>query len=138
MRPRLVPVGRRIEWCNAPVIALLIWIVLLIAVVTVSLLTGTQPVLCTFRMLTGIPCPSCGSTRGELLLLEGDLLGAFLMNPLVMITLAAVAAVLTLRLLFGLKVKWNLGRTERWVYLALGIAALLANWAWIVSWHATR
>ena len=136
MRPRLVKVERRLEVLNAPVIALMIWILLLIAVVVVSRLTGTQPMLCSFRMLTGVPCPSCGSTRGVLLLLEGDPIGAFLMNPLVMVTLSLLATIFTLRLLFRRKVKWNPGRSERWVYLGLGIAALLANWWWVISWHA--
>ena len=134
MRPRLVKVGRRIELLNAPVIALLIWVLLLIAVVAISRLTGTQPMLCSFRALTGVPCPSCGSTRGVLLLTEGDVIGAFLMNPLVMITLAVLATIFTLRLLFAVQVKWNLGRRERWVYLGLVIAAILANWWWVIEW----
>jgi len=37
---------------------------------------------CVFRSLTGIPCPSCGTTRAAMAFLEGDLMTAFINNPL--------------------------------------------------------
>ena len=37
---------------------------------------------CVFRSLTGIPCPSCGTTRAATAFLEGDLMTAFINNPL--------------------------------------------------------
>src|SRR5262245_38606346 len=47
---------------------------------------------CPFKLLTGIPCPACGSTRAVLALFQGENVLAF--NPLGVITFAA--AVLTL------------------------------------------
>ena len=135
MRPRLVKAGRSVKLLNAPVVALLIWVALLIVIVLISKLTGTQPMLCWFRRISTIPCPSCGSTRGVLSLLEGDVLGAFLKNPLVMTALTVLAVGFGLRFLCGLKLEWNLGRKERWAVWALAGAALLANWAWVISWH---
>src|SRR5262245_55658791 len=45
--------------------------------------------VCVFKAVTGWPCPTCGSTRAVGRLLEGDLPGAFAMNPLaVMVALA--------------------------------------------------
>ncbi len=37
---------------------------------------------CIFRSLTGIPCPSCGTTRAATAFLQGDLMTAFINNPL--------------------------------------------------------
>jgi hypothetical protein len=38
---------------------------------------------CPFRTLTGIPCPTCGGTRASLALLDGRLIDALRLNPLV-------------------------------------------------------
>jgi len=50
---------------------------------------------CPFRMTTGIPCPTCGVTRGVFALLHGDFLHAVQMNPLSVV----VVVVLLRRLL---------------------------------------
>ena len=53
---------------------------------------------CTFRVLTGIPCPSCGMTTSFALLMHGDLMNSLRAN-----------AVGTLLALFGLLViPWSL------------------------------
>jgi len=41
---------------------------------------------CIFRALTGIPCPTCGTTRAATAFLNGDLAGAFSTNPLAALT----------------------------------------------------
>ena len=41
---------------------------------------------CIFRALTGIPCPTCGTTRAATAFLNGDLAGAFSANPLAALT----------------------------------------------------
>lgn len=41
---------------------------------------GTE--VCLFKYFTHLPCPSCGSTRAVLLLIQGDFWGAFFLNPL--------------------------------------------------------
>jgi hypothetical protein len=120
---------------TAPVISLLVWTFLLGAVVVVAKVTGVEPKLCTFRILSGLPCPSCGATRGVLRLLEGDIPGGFLMNPLVMITLLVLGIGFALRLAFSLKVVWNFTPRERWIFGALVVVAVLANWAWVIRYH---
>ena len=37
---------------------------------------------CVFRSLTGIPCPTCGTTRAAAAFLDGDVMTAFIYNPL--------------------------------------------------------
>ncbi|HAQ18251.1 MAG TPA: DUF2752 domain-containing protein [Prolixibacteraceae bacterium] len=46
--------------------------------VTLSL----EPGVCMFKRVTGVPCPSCGSTRSVLSILNGDIFGAILWNPI--------------------------------------------------------
>ena len=48
--------------------------------------TGFFP-LCPFRLLTGLTCPGCGSTRALHQLLHGHIGAAFMLNPLFVIAL---------------------------------------------------
>jgi hypothetical protein len=48
--------------------------------------TGFFPI-CPFRALTGFTCPGCGSTRGLHRLLHGDVVSAFELNPLLILSL---------------------------------------------------
>lgn len=66
--------GNRIVKKYLPVIAA---VLLLLAFALFS-----EPGLCIFRRITGIPCPSCGMTRSYLALFSGNLKSAFLMHPL--------------------------------------------------------
>jgi hypothetical protein len=44
---------------------------------------GVPPLLCPLKTATGLPCPTCGSTRALWALLAGDIPGAFRWNPAV-------------------------------------------------------
>jgi hypothetical protein len=46
--------------------------------------TGFFP-LCPFRLLTGLQCPGCGTTRALHELVHGHFLAAFMLNPLLLI-----------------------------------------------------
>ena len=94
------------------------------------------PVVCPFRVGTGLPCPTCGFLRTTHLLLRGRLGAAFATNPLDALALL-VAAPGTLAL-------WVANATGRWairvslssrerrvVWLAL-VAAALANWIYVL------
>jgi hypothetical protein len=90
---------------------------------------------CFFRLATGLPCPTCGSTRAFGRLFHLDVAGAFLMNPL------AAASALAL-LLWGLVDLTLLpGRRALRASLApglhnparfLAVALLLLNWAFLL------
>ena len=92
--------------------------------------------VCYFHQWTGLPCPSCGSTRLVESLLAGDLLGAARWNPLVFLALAGVAlwaALSTARLLLG-RPAWRveLRSGERVALRFLAGAALVAGWAYLI------
>jgi hypothetical protein len=89
---------------------------------------------CTFREVTGIPCPTCGTARSALSLLEGRFLAAFGWNPLAALTggifllggpIAAVWAVA------GRKLPGGRFRIGRGAVLAL-VLLLLANWIYLL------
>lgn len=60
--------------------------------------------ICTFKRVTTLPCPSCGSTRSVIALLTGDFQKAILINPLG-ILIAVVLLVLPFWLLYDLILK---------------------------------
>ncbi len=89
---------------------------------------------CPWRALTGTLCPLCGGTHVGTALLHGDLVGAWLANPFVVVGLAGLAVLgmlWTVESLGGPAVRPPRvlrGRPDRW-WLAVGvIAALFALW----------
>ena len=101
------------------------------------LVLAPQMPVCPFRALTGVPCPSCGTTHAAVALLGGRLGAALAANPL---AAAAGVAFLAGGLLAPL---WTLARLRvpdlpsplpLWARLGMA-AALAANWAWVI-WTA--
>jgi hypothetical protein len=92
---------------------------------------------CTLRTMTGVPCPTCGTTRSALAMLDGDLLTAFLVNPLATLAgsvfvVGGLAAVvwLILRLpIVSLGLKWN----RWWTMAVVGVVAV--NWVYLIATH---
>jgi len=92
--------------------------------------------LCVFKGLTGLPCPTCGSTRALGRLFALDFAGALAMNPFTTLVAVLVAgwavadlALLPRRRALGLEVPKRLG-------FALRVGALvlvLANWVYLIA-----
>ncbi len=133
----------RIEHCSsrlpkAPRWAVFVCVGLLVLVGLTELLAWLKsrdaPPVCIVYRATGHPCPTCGSTRLVLAVLRGDLLEAFLYNPLVFAVFVAAGAWLVLRIGFKRRVVLiTSARARRWWVVAL-VAAVLANWAYL--WFA--
>lgn len=92
--------------------------------------------VCLFKAMTGLPCPTCGSTRAMGRLLHLDGLGALSMNPLATVSFVIVAfwALADLGLLargraLDLEMGRPLGRAVRF----LVAAAFLANWVYLLA-----
>jgi hypothetical protein len=96
------------------------------------------PFTCPAKGLLGIPCATCGMTHAFVALAHGDLAAALHASPLGA-ALAACAwgyAVLDLvRLALGRPFPAVPARLLR-AATALGLAALLLNWAWLLARHA--
>ncbi len=93
---------------------------------------------CMFKNVTGVPCPSCGSTRAVLAIWRGDAVGALLINPLGLLLAVGLAAVpmwmafdlasgkRTLHRAWG----WLEGKLRvKWIS-ALVIILIVLNWIW--------
>jgi hypothetical protein len=86
---------------------------------------------CTFRMLTGLPCPSCGMTTSFALLVRGDLRNSLLANAvgtllalfcLILIPWGIACVACNRLLLIG-----NIERALIWVVIVF-VGLLLARW----------
>lgn len=97
--------------------------------------------VCLFRHVTGIPCPSCGSTRSVLSLIHGNIAGALKMNPLG-IVIAFIMAVLPLWIIIDTILRKKTlfefySRMEEWLRRPLIavplVLLLLINWIWNIG-----
>jgi hypothetical protein len=118
----------------------LIWLLVSVGAVLFAwlwLLIGLQTPVCVFHEFTGLACPGCGATRCVRLIFRGELLAAFLMNPMVFVggvlfaiydLYALIVLVMRLpRLRFDAVPSW-LGWSAR-----VGIPAIiLLNWGWLI------
>ncbi|MFN2492850.1 MAG: DUF2752 domain-containing protein [Pyrinomonadaceae bacterium] len=78
------------EAVNPRVTVALIWLTLAAGSLYLFLFepgkSGFFPV-CPFRLLTGLACPGCGTTRGLHRLVHGDAIAAFELNPFMVLSL---------------------------------------------------
>lgn len=92
---------------------------------------------CVFKELTGVPCPSCGSTRAVEAFIHGRLLESIALNPLFVAALAVFLvggiAVAPIWLLLDGKIPETETSGRR---VALAIATIVvANWIFLIFTH---
>ncbi len=90
---------------------------------------------CPFRAITGIPCPTCGSTHAAVALMHGRLGAALAANPLA--TFAGIAFFAGgLAAPVWAALRWPVldvpAPLPRWLRAAI-VAALLASWAYLIA-----
>jgi len=96
------------------------------------------PYTCPSKGILGLPCATCGMTHAFVALAQGDLAGALHASPLGAALAAAAwlyALADLLRLALGRPFPDLPPRLLR-TATALGVVALLANWAWLLARHA--
>src|SRR6478609_4405557 len=94
--------------------------------------------MCIFKNVTGIPCPSCGTTRAIQLILHGNIIESLYMNPfgIIVISLMIIAPFWILydvisnkdTFLLSYKKAEEIIRTK-WITIVL-ISLVLLNWIW--------
>jgi hypothetical protein len=100
--------------------------------------TEAEVGFCIFKHTTGLPCPSCGSTRSVVSVFMGDLAGAFYWNPLGLIVLTImVVAPLWIAIdvirgkdsLHRFYIKAEAVLRKKWVAIP-AIVLIIINWIW--------
>lgn len=89
---------------------------------------------CPLKGMTGLPCATCGMTRAFVRLAHGEAAGAVAASPLgALLALVAwtYAVADAVRVALGAPLPVPGARATR-VATAVGVAALLVNWAWLV------
>ena len=132
------PAPLRLGAAHAPPLgAIFAGIGLLLAAAVGLLRLDRIPVtLCVFKGLTGLPCPTCGSTRALGRLFALDFAGAVAMNPLT--TLAAILvsawALADLALMSrGRALSLEVGKPLGFALRVTVFVLFLANWAYLVA-----
>jgi hypothetical protein len=91
------------------------------------------PGVCTFRRLTGQPCPGCGLTRCFVSIAHGDVIAALTFNAAGLLIFVVVAAQIPYRAVQLWRIRRGLGElqmTKFAIWLLGGIVALmLVQWA---------
>ncbi len=89
---------------------------------------------CLFREVTGIPCPSCGATRGILALMDGRVVDGLTYNPLITAGFAAFLAGGVIAPLWA----WRVGEVPdiehplpKWLRVSI-VLVIMANWFWVI------
>jgi hypothetical protein len=98
---------------------------------------GLPTPFCPLHALTGIPCPTCGMTRGLGCLLQGQIEEALLFNPLMMVALLSALLYLLYAgvVVIGRlpRLRWEpLSRTAA-ICVRIGAVLLIAvNWIYLM------
>lgn len=97
------------------------------------------PAVCLFKSVTGLPCPSCGTTRSIIQLSHGDFVNAVQTNPLGVVAGIGLVLIPVWLLIDRLRQTstfiraWHTAESllvqKRWV-AATFIMVIAANWGW--------
>ncbi len=86
---------------------------------------------CPFKYLTGYHCPGCGSQRAIHQLLHGDLLSAFRLNPLMILSLPLIfwgLGTMVWNFIYDTKLRVKLFYSNLFIYTYFGVVLIY----WIV------
>lgn len=132
MKIELIHVARRPAWPYWAVLIVLVWFGLGAGALSLASHLNQPAQLCLLKRLTGIPCPTCGFTRGAMAFLHGHIVQAWLYNPLLYSALALFAIFVAIRVVLARAVRVSLNRMERRTAWILATALFFGNWAYVI------
>lgn len=89
------------------------------------------PVLCPFRLLTGLPCPGCGLTRSWVYLVNGRLGDSVAANPFGLVLVAALAGLAAFWLVRRVRGRPPVTITQLAANRRLRVSAIVVIATWI-------
>jgi len=100
---------------------------------------GLPTPLCPLHAVTGLPCPTCGSTRAAIALVHGDLATALAWNPLMTLVMigAALYVLYAAVVVIGKipRLRWTPPSRSESRGIRIGVILLISiNWAYLI-WH---
>ena len=128
MRLRLERVPRKPSWPLWAVAIVLVWL----ASVELIVLFAPGATMCNFKRWTGVPCPTCGMTRGVTSVARGDVAAGFAYNPLFLTVTLGFLLLLAARLLFRQTLRLRASSNERRALWGLGILLVALNWTYLI------
>jgi len=134
MTIRVVQVSRRPPWPLWAVLIVIFWLSVGGATLLLSDHLDRPVRLCLVKRLTGVPCPTCGFTRGALSLLRGRIIRAWLYNPLLFTAFGLLFIDTASRVLLARSVRISLTDRERRIAWIVVFVLFLANWGYVIKY----
>jgi hypothetical protein len=131
-RCRRVP---RVPWWFASLMG--VWAVVVAAGAVLIRQSGVDHSLCHIRQFSGVPCPTCGTTRAVFALFSADLAGAIAFNPLVLFATIVLALIVAVRLIAARQITVRLSSREQWVVATALLVMVLLNWLYVLARHSS-
>jgi len=129
---RLVRTTRWPRWPRWAVLMVVGWLAFGYLADALAKRTGTPGPTCVFKRVTTQPCPTCGSGRGSLALLRGNVTAALTFNPLYFTLLGLAGMLLGLRLIFARKFELALSPWGRRIAWGVFLTVVAANWVYLI------
>lgn len=128
----LVKVRRRPPWPWWAVALVVGWMALGGATIYVSRQRGQPLTLCLFKRVTGLPCPSCGTTRAAEHLARGHVAQAVATQPFMVGAGVLFVLMTLLRVGFSRRLQMETSRRARRAVGALIAVAFVVNWVYVI------
>jgi len=132
MKVHVIHVSRRPPWPPWAVWIVLTWAAIGAGTLWLSFHFGRPVQLCLIKNLTGIPCPTCGFTRGMLSFWDGQVLRAWLYNPLLFSVLGFFVLLVAFRIISARSIRIDLTKKERYAAWVVAAALIVSNWAYVI------
>ncbi len=105
--------------------------------VIVPVLNSALPGTCTFRRMTGFPCPGCGLTRSFISIAHGQLVDAWRFNPAGVAFFAVVVFQIPYRIFQISRIRRGLAEhrfaaADTWVLVGVAVI-MLAQWMCVLA-----
>jgi hypothetical protein len=112
-------------------------IIVILAILLVRIFSNLLPLIppCIFRLVTGIPCLTCGGTRCIVALSNFDIAASFHYNPLIMLTLIGLilfSLIIFAGIIFRRRLAITLSPLEKRGLRISAILLVAANWVYLI------